>query len=374
LERSIYLVEHITAGALLLVAIYGVIALGGSAAGAHSAIEFASFAIAALVIPWLILSERSPRIPAVMVVCSAIPVWGALQLMLGVSASDFDTRNAILDGAVFAALFFISAQMLRDSKLRRRVLEVLFVLGFAASAAALVSPLIRQVDRGHYCAFVELLLPIGLYLLCDATQKRMRYVWAVLATSLIASALITGSRAGCAIVILEVVAVPMVMYARGHTRVREARTPIFAMAGMVAIFAVSVGYEQLASRFESGDPANGRNELVAAAMRMAGDRPWTGFGLGSFGAVYPAYTMLGGGLPVSHAYNDWVEWTATGGVPLLALYLTLFGLMLPLMLRYAWAIGAAAMCLHALADFPFEIPALLVLNAILLGAASAGSD
>src|SRR5437867_5238554 len=87
-----YQVEHITAGALLLVAISAVAALGGTAAWARSGIQFASFAIAALAIGWLISAQRAPRINAAVVVCCAIPVWGALQLMLGISAHDFATR------------------------------------------------------------------------------------------------------------------------------------------------------------------------------------------------------------------------------------------------------------------------------------------
>src|SRR5579864_6219748 len=122
---NVYQVQYVGAGALLLVAISAVIALGGTAAWARSGIQFASFTIAALGTGWLIASARAPHISAAMVICCAIPVWGALQLMLGTSVYDFATRNAILDSAVFGTLFFIAVQTFENPTLRRRLLEIL---------------------------------------------------------------------------------------------------------------------------------------------------------------------------------------------------------------------------------------------------------
>jgi len=378
-----YQVQHLTAGALLLVAISAVVALGGTAAWARSGIQFASFTIAALATGWLIASARAPRISAALVVCCGIPVWGALQLMLGASVYDFATRNAILDSAVFGALFFIAVQTFENPNLRRRLLEILFVFGFLVSAAALLWPITQFIDGGHFCVFIELLLPIGLYLSTAGVDpsttgrdKRISYVWAALCASLVASVIITGCGAGCALIAAEIVAVPLIRVVGGRVDkkscARGVWMPIASMLLLVAVFAAAVGWQPLASRFDSGDLSHGRSELVAAAVHMARDRPLTGFGLGSFEAVYPTYVLIDNGLQANHAHNDWAEWAATGGLPLLVLYVAVFGLTLPLLVRRIWAIGVLAMCLHALVDFPFEIPALLVLNAILLGAASAG--
>jgi hypothetical protein len=414
-----YQVQYLTAGALLLVAISAVVALDGTAVWARSGIQFASFTIAALGTGWLIRSARAPRIVAPMVVYCAIPLWGALQLMLGASVDDFATRNAILDSAVFGALYFIAVQTFEHPNLRRRLLDVLFAFAFVVSVTALFSSVGQSIDRDHYCVFIELLLPIGLYRATERHSSRTlkktigpplsggrgsvstyklvnrflsrvrkqavfglfqhpagsSYVWAALSASIVASALVAGSTAGCVLIGAELVAVPLLQVTRGpangKNRYFRAAIPVLCILVLVAVFAAAVGWQQLASRFEPGGPRD-RGELAAVAINMAHDRPLTGFGLGSFEAVYPAYALFDKGLHTSHAHNDWAEWAATGGLPLPVLYLTVFGLALPLLVRKVWAIGVVAMCLHALVDFPFEIPALLVLNAILMGAASAG--
>lgn len=359
-------VQQLTAGGLLLVAISAVAALGDATALVRSSIQFASFAIAALGTGWLIASERAPRISAALVVCAVIPLWGALQLILGTSAYGFGTRNAILDTAVFCALFFAAVQTFGNTQLRRRLLQILFAFGSLVSVAVILACGAHPVDGGHYCVFIELLLPIGLWL---ATERpgfhRMSFVWAVLCATLVSSAIISGSRAGIALIAAEILAVAFI---RPHSRM-----PLAFLLVLVSVFAAAVGWEQLSSRFGQDHSLQARAPLVAAAVDMARDRPLTGYGLGSFEIVYPAYALINGGARANHAYNDWAEWAATGGLPVLALYITMFGLMLPVLTRKWWAIGVVAMCLHGLVDFPFEIPALLVLNAILMGAAS-GAD
>lgn len=366
-----YGIQQLTAGALLLVAISAVLALGGTAAWARSGIQFASFTIAALGTGWLIASARAPRMSAAMVVCCAIPLWGAVQLMLETSVYNFATRDGILDSAVFATVFFIAVQTFENAKLRRRVLQILFILAFLASVAALFSPLMQVIDRNHYCVLMELLLPIGLYLATEERDARGSYVWAVQCASIVASALITGSVAGCALIAAEIAAVVLIRMGHRPAMNHRSSLPIASMIALVAVFAAAAGWRQLASRFDHGDLPDGRSELVAAAVHMARDRPLTGFGLGSFQAAYPSYAVIDNAQRANHAHNDWAEWAATGGLPLLAMYAMVFGLTLPLLVRKIWPIGVLAMCLHALVDFPFEIPALLVLNAILLGAATA---
>lgn len=368
-----YQVHRLAAAALVLVSISALLTGDPSPAWPRGAIQFASFTIAALVTGWMISSRRAPRLTAPIVVCCAIPVWGVLQLTLGISVHEFATRNAVLDSAAYAGLFFIAAQTLESAMLRRQVLQVLFLFSFLVSAAAFFRPDLLAAAGGHYCVFVELMLPIGLYLASASPDARLRYVWAALSASLIASALIAGSRAGCALIAAEVIAVPLIRAARTRVFPPGSWMPIALAVALVAIFAIGVGSRQLGSRFASGDGRDHRGELVAVAVNMARDRPLTGFGLGSFEALYPSRVLLDSGMRVNHAHNDWAEWAATGGLPLLAMYLTLFGLTLPLTIRATWSIGVVAMCLHALVDCPFEIPALLVLNAILLGAASSQS-
>jgi O-antigen ligase len=94
--------------------------------------------------------------------------------------------------------------------------------------------------------------------------------------------------------------------------------------------------------------------MLQSAVNMTRERPWTGFGLGTFPDVYPAYALFDNGTFVNHAHNDWAEWAAEGGVPFVLL---LLGIAVPSSLaaiRSGWGLGIAAVFLHGLVDFPMQ--------------------
>jgi O-antigen ligase len=100
---------------------------------------------------------------------------------------------------------------------------------------------------------------------------------------------------------------------------------------------------------------------------MISSRPWTGFGLGTFPTVYPAYAVLDLGQSVEHAHNDWLEWAAEGGIPYAAIWMCLAVWSVRPAVRSVWGIGILGCFLHGLVDYPFArfgIPAWLF---ILLG-------
>jgi len=46
--------------------------------------------------------------------------------------------------------------------------------------------------------------------------------------------------------------------------------------------------------------------MLQSTIAMAREKPWTGFGLGNFENVYPAYALFDDGAIVNHAHNDWL--------------------------------------------------------------------
>src|SRR5439155_4292628 len=122
-----------------------------------------------------------------------------------------------------------------------------------------------------------------------------------------------------------------------------------------------VGWDVLWGRRHDPDPFRYRREMTASAIEMAKQRPWTGFGLGAFQTVYPAYASFDLGLVVDHAHNDWAEWLAEGGVPVLLLMLAVAVASFRPALRSGWGLGIHAVFLHALVDFPLQIPAIAAL-------------
>jgi O-antigen ligase len=98
-----------------------------------------------------------------------------------------------------------------------------------------------------------------------------------------------------------------------------------------------------------------------------------GFGLGTWATVYPAYAHYDDGTFVNQAHNDWVQWTAEGGIPMLLAMLWVAAAAVRPGLRHLWPLGIAAVFLHCLVDYPLQKPALEVVFFTLLGTmASAG--
>ena len=168
-----------------------------------------------------------------------------------------------------------------------------------------------------------------------------------------------------------------------------------ALVGLVALAAGASGsadgwqrWQHLAAR---GWVDGGRRQATTTAIRAAGDGGWTGFGPGTFEWVFAHYTQhdpVIGENRWRHAHDDYaevlVEWggmgfglifagIATGGV------LLLVTLVKDLRSDRAtasfergaglWAgmIALAGIGLHAMMDFPFQIPAILIQAAIISG-------
>jgi O-antigen ligase len=104
---------------------------------------------------------------------------------------------------------------------------------------------------------------------------------------------------------------------------------------------------------------------------MARERPWLGFGLGTFEEAYPAYALFDIGLVVNHAHNDWAEWLAEGGIPFLLLMASLAAWAVVPAIRSIWGVGLLSVFLHALVDYPMQRLGLAAWIFVLLGALAA---
>jgi len=98
--------------------------------------------------------------------------------------------------------------------------------------------------------------------------------------------------------------------------------------------------------------------VAISSLHMAADRPWFGFGLGTWTTVYPKYASFDPGLYMNRAHCDWLEWTAEGGFPFGVLIVTLFLWSLRPAFQTVWGLGVVSVFLHATVDYPFSRPAL----------------
>ncbi len=204
-----------------------------------------------------------------------------------------------------------------------------------------------------------------------------------------AGILLSQSRGGIASGALMLVF--MTTAAMAHPRVRTKRRTIVAGL-LLAMTLVGAGSIVLSSpstlyRFLSIDPrdpdSQARTAYWATSVDAWREYPIVGSGLGTFREAFrqvQPVDELGG--YVSHAHNDPLELLVTGGIIGFVLGVAGFLSMLVILIRAWWnekhreqsvlmlaGVGALlAVSVHSLVEFPFTIPAIPAVLAIVLGA------
>ena len=317
--------------------------------------------------------------------------WGVWQAAAGVTVARWDTWLAVLDWSVRAALFFTAVEALSDDGLRRRFLNALLYFGFGLSVLSTLQMFTSEgrifwlfpsgypdfilgpfVSRNQYAAFIEMVLPVAL---CRAVLDRrgaFRH-WAMAAV-MVASVVAGASRAGTALVLAEVAAVPLAAWGRRAMPLRPAAVALGRFVLLAAVATAVVGWDVVWARFQQADPYVIRREMLESSVAMARERPWTGFGLGTWPTAYPQYATYDDGRFANQAHNDWAQWAVEGGVPLLAAMLGFVALLAGPAWRSLWGLGIMAVPLHCLVDYPMQQrPALAGWYFALAGAVAASA-
>jgi hypothetical protein len=342
-------------------------------------IAFASvFAITAAIAVRAFRSDFDLRTSWVLIPLGAIALWGPAQLLAGVPQYRFETWWSTLAWAAGLAFFWSGLQVFSPARLSDAFLLCAVIFGASIAMEAIlqlfsgdiriyglvtlqndVLPMGSFRNRDHYCTLMELLLPLALWK--GIREPRRAWISFTAAGVMYASVIASASRAGSVIATLEVILllVLAIVRKRGGTGARVGRMTV-AIAVVVAIGGGVVGWTPVLDRFQVKDIFLFRREFLESTLRMIHDRPWFGFGLGSWPWVYPRYAIIDPVLFANHAHNDWAEWAADGGLPF-ALLIGLVALRaFWLALELPWGIGTFAAFTHATVDFPFARPPVLV--------------
>ena len=230
------------------------------------------------------------------------------------------------------------------------------------------------VNRNHFAAFVELVLPVALVpLVLGKVRKERWYVVGIFALFPIGALFLSASRGGVVSFGVELGVLVLVMVLR-----RTGGKHVLA-GGLILLFAFLLvswlGVRQILDRFsslQSLEVTTGkRASMRQDTWRIFLDHPWTGTGLGTIQTVFPAYETLYDGKVVNHSHNDYLEALAETGVAGAACCLWFLGVLLYLSLRQLLQLDkpfAAALHLsglvacvgflvHSLVDFNLHIPA-----------------
>ncbi len=201
----------------------------------------------------------------------------------------------------------------------------------------------------NFAQFVELLLPVTLWKGLAAHRPRVPYLLA--AALQIGAVVASGSRAGTVLVVIELLAVIGLAYARNRNKLLLAGAGLAIALSLIFIYAA--GFQTLIAKLQQNDQLTVRRNIDHSSVAMIREHPWTGWGLGTYVPVYRMFARYDDGTYVNRAHNDWLEWASEGGVFFAgAMGVVLFWSMRPA-IRSGWGVGLIAICLHALVDYPF---------------------
>ena len=316
-----------------------------------------------------VVSRKHLRWGPVLVTCTILALWGFTQLAVGATVYRYATLNASLRIAARAATALVACQVFGQAAALHRLLRCFAGFGFVLGIASVVSYYTSPgkifwffaspypdvwgpfLSRNNFAQFLELAFPVTLWLGCTACRTAWRTrrgtLYLGMSAAILACGLVSASRAGSVLLILEAV----VVFVLARPPAPRRLIPLFALVVM-ALAALSGG-EVLIGRLQDSDPFRDRREIFGSSLAMIAARPWTGYGLGNFATVYPEFAVFDPGAAVAHAHNDWLEWATEGGWPYAAVWLLLAVAALRPALRSIWGIGVPAIFVHALVDYPF---------------------
>lgn len=344
-----------------------------------------------LLVAWRLVQARWRQVPVSFWPLAAACCWPFLQVLLRRSMAPARTWNAALDWFTFLVVFALAAEVFSDQHARRRFLRAAALFGMLVAAEATVQNYASEgkifwlfasgysdgvmgpfINRGQYSAWIELLLPVALYL--AFSDQRRRVLWGSAAAVLFGSLVAGASRAGFVLAGGELLAVMAVAGVRKFASRKTLLAAAVQIAVLAGIAATVAGWQGLQSRLEAQSSEALRVDAFRASTHMLREHPWFGIGLGTWPTVYPAYAGLDTGLFVNQAHNDWAQWAAEGGLPFLLL-LALFSLLCcKKAVPSIYGLGAAAFLLHGLVDYPMQQrPVLAAWFFAIAGAAAAWS-
>ncbi len=394
--------------------------------------------ITALILMWAIKSVAEKRV-RIIVPLAALPLAGLLAVGLAQSITltgsdgqirslsmDFEaTRGATLMLFFLLASFIIARNFFVTRERLGTLANVLIMFGLAMSVFALMQHFTWDgriywtrptawnvafgpfVNRNHYAGYMEMLVPLPLSLILARGVRKESWLFYGFAAAVMGMSIFVSLSRGGMVSLVAGIAFATVMSARRSMKSeRSARKSLMLRrVGVAAALAIAImfgafliGAEKLVDRAaqsidqmkESADPQGAffyRQEIWKDTLKMFGERPILGAGLGAYEAVFPRYARHNGLYVVNYAHNDYLQALSDAGVVGGALALAFIVLIFravarglrsedPLLGALALGCGAGVFSLltHSLFDFNLQIPSnallFLFLSAVLTSIAA----
>jgi O-antigen ligase len=293
--------------------------------------------------------------------------WGVLQTLFSPQKIVTDGWNGVLFWFTAAVVALVGASAFQGAEVATQFRQGLILFASAVSTLDLFEQATRASKYywfipsrypavfgpfsywNNFAQFVELALPITLWE--GLSRARPNITFLLLGALQICAVIASGSRAGTAMVAIEFSAVVILAYLRVRNR-HFLITAIVALVLAVA-FVLAAGFGTVLDKFKQSDQIAVRRDINKSSLAMLAERPFTGWGLGTYVSVYRQFALYDDGTYVNRAHNDWLQFAVEGGFPFAVLMAALFIWSIRPALRSGWGVGLIAICLHALVDYPF---------------------
>jgi O-antigen ligase len=337
----------------------------------------------------LLLGRIPPRALCLpLAVLTFMVLWGGVQILTGRSIHRFATERAIFQWMSWAAVYYTAAVTFQQRELVQRTRTIMIWFAFALSVEAILQAYLSPgmvyglfpsgyrdfvmgpvVYHTHYAAFVEAVFPLALFR--ALYREKGSYFYLGIAAVLVTSVVVSASRGGLILVLVEGAAILILSWRQRPTDGRRSAYLVMILGAVTVAMILIVGFETTSARFASEALTVGRIQFARSTLHMIAARPFFGWGLGCWPAVYPAFASFDPGVIVNQAHTDWLQWTAEGGIPAGIAMLVLAWWSVKPAIQSIWGIGVLAVLVHAAFDYPFSRPAVGAWPVLILAMAAA---
>jgi len=341
--------------------------------------------------------------------------FGALvifQWLTGITAYRHVTYSLLVLYLGYAMLAFVITQALRRSSQLRPLAWVVCGYGAVVAAFALLQGIAPNgklywiwpleqggliygpyVNHNHYAGLMEILTPFPLVLaLSRHARGNLKLIVAGIAALMAGTIFLSGSRGGMIAFGVQVVLLALLLRAQRGAWKQPLVIGLF-LAVMIG-FLIWIGGNELTHRLASIQSET-RQELTGGvrfaidrdSLRMWREKPFMGWGLGTFPVVYPQFRSFYTSFFVNQAHNDYVQLLVETGI--VGFAIALWFLILTFRrasaklanwtetvngtLTVAALIGCTGILVHSFLDFNLQIPANAALFYVLCAIAASSS-
>lgn len=305
-----------------------------------------------------------------------------------------DSLYAFLRLLAYVGLYYLIVFNF-DANMKRRLLGLVILLGAGLSFYGILQYIgilghswwhpaeflaASYVNHNHFAGYLELVIPLAVGMLAARARGSFYlFIGLTLALCLMFLAFVFAQSRGAWMSLVVSLFVMNIVFVKRGAGKRSLVVFILIATLFLGFFYIRSGEffpargkaTVMATPLESEPSLQSRLQMWRSSLRMAGERPLTGVGIGDFDRGFYRFRPEGFNAKAVYAHNEYLHMAAEMGVLAPFLMIVLFLLLMRPALRpgvdlatLGCSCGILSLCLHGLVDFNFHIPANMILFVI----------